>query len=125
MSQQIYSKADLFADGVLIAEATGITINHRPSLNAVNTINKGFAGVSPGTKSAEIQLESAVPRVGVDYDYTDAMNTNKLIEVVVFARGKKLKTKGFISDMSERYGVDQAASLSITLMCGPIAESTL
>lgn len=125
MALQDYTKADIFLNGVLIAEATGITVNHRPGKNPVNTMNKGFAGFSPGSASMEVQIESAVPRVGTDMDFVALAYGNTTVDIVFFGRSKKMKSKGQVTDASERYGTDQPASFSLTLVCSPPEESSL
>lgn len=125
MTLQVYSKGTLLVNGIVIAELLNFTVDHKSGNNAIHTVEKGFAGISPGSAGVEIKCESAVPRIGVDYDYADAQKNHALLDIVYFARSKKCKTKGFIMDFSETYGADKAASLSFTLMCAPVEESTV
>jgi hypothetical protein len=122
---QIYSKGSLLVSGILIAEMMSFSVDHKNGANPINTIEKGFAGMSPGSSTTEVKCETAVPRVGVDFDYTDALNNLTLLDIVIFCRGKKLKMKGFITDVSENYGEGKAAGLSFTIMGNKTEESTL
>lgn len=125
MALQDYTKATILLNGVVLIEATSISVDHKLGNQPINTIEKGFAGVSPGSSSVEIKIQSAVPRVGTDVDFTGIAQARTLCDVVLFARAKKGKTKGYIMDVSESYGADKPAEISCTLMCSPIEESTL
>lgn len=125
MALQTYSKGSLLLNGTLVAEMMTFSVDHKNGAQPIHTIEKGFAGMSPGSGSTEVKCESAVPRTGVNYDYTDALNTLAVLDIVIFCRGKKLKMKGFITDVSESYGVDKPAGLSFTIMGTPTEESTL
>jgi hypothetical protein len=125
MALQDYTKATILVNGVVLIEATSISVDHKLGNQPINTIEKGFAGISPGSSSIEVKIQSAVPRVGTDIDFTGLARARTLLDVVLFARAKKVKTKGYIMDVSESYGADKAAEISCTLMCAPPDESTL
>jgi len=125
MALQTYSKGTLLMSGIVLAELMNFTVDHKSGNNPIHTVEKGFAGISPGSASVEIKFESAVPKVGVDFDYLDAQKNQTILDIVYFARGKKCKTKGFIMETTEQYGADKPASFGGTLMCGPVEESTL
>ena len=125
MALQDYTKATILVNGVVLIEATSISVDHKLGTQPINTIEKGFAGISPGSSSIEVKIQSAVPRVGTDIDFTGLARARTLLDVVLFARAKKVKTKGYIMDVSESYGADKAAEISCTLMCAPPDESTL
>lgn len=124
-SLQIYERGALFANGALLMECQGITVNHDPKLNAINTMQRGFAGVSPGSEEATIDVTEALPRSGVDYDAISAMQGVEIVEMVLFAGAKKLKYKGFITKVGMTLGADRAAEYSFSMMAAPVEQSDL
>ncbi len=124
MAQKIYSKGAVFVDGNPIAEATNISARYSNNSNAVDTIEQGRSGRSPGAASSTVTITSAVPAAGVDMDYLKSLLNLTLVEVVVFARGKKIKMKGFFTEVEEEYGVG-SQTFRATIECGPPDESTL
>jgi hypothetical protein len=125
MALQHYEKCAFFIDGQLMSESTSVSVDSDPKLNAIETMQKGFSGVSPGSEMTQISVESAVPRIGFEYDFVGTMQAQAVVEFTFFAHGKKSTTKGFISKVGQKYGVNQAAAVSFEAMCEPLAESTL
>lgn len=124
-SLQLYERGALFADGALLVECQTITVNHDPKLNVINTMQKGFAGVSPGSEESTIDVAEALPRAGVDYDAISAMQGVEIVEMVLFAGAKKLKYKGFITKVGMSLGADRAAEFSFSLIASPVESSDL
>ena len=122
---QLYERGALFADGALLVECQNITVNHDPKLNVINTMQKGFAGVSPGSEEATIDVSSALPRAGVDYDAISAMQGVEIVEMVLFAAAKKFKYKGFITKVGMALGADRAAEFSFSMIAAPVESSDL
>jgi hypothetical protein len=122
---QIYERGALFADGQLLVECQSITVNLDPKLNEINTMQKGFAGVSPGSEMCTIDVAEALPRIGFDYDAISAMQGIDIVEMVLFAGAKKLKFKGFINKVGLNLGADRAAEFSFGLIAAPVETSDL
>ena len=125
MALQKYEKGALFVDSVLVAEATNVSLDHDPKLNAIETMQKGFAGASPGAEMTNVEFANAVPVAGLEIDFLSKMQGVKVVEVTLFAHGKKTTMKGFVSKCSQKYGVNQAAEFSVSMICAPADESTL
>lgn len=125
MALQLYDKPSFFVKGGLLSEAESLSMDHKSNATPINTMQKGFAGVSPGAAMVEAKVSSAVPRVGFEFDAIKASQNLDIIEVVMFRAGKKVKTKGFITDVGEVYGTGTAAKVDFTMMCEPVSESTL
>lgn len=122
---QLYERGALFADGQLLVECQTITVNHDPKLNVINTMQKGFAGVSPDSEEATIDVASAMPRAGVEYDAIAAMQGIEIVEMVLFAAAKKYKYKGFITKVGASLGADRSAEFSFSLIAAPVEVSDL
>ena len=125
MSLAIYSGAAFFVKGVMIAETTTVTVDHQSGNQDIITMGRGFAGVSPGAQRASVKFSNAVPRAGNDIDYIKSLQKVELLDVVLFARGKKLKSKGFLMSLSETYSAEKASEFSGEITCGPFEESGL
>lgn len=125
MPQQIYSKGSIFIKSVLIAEAQEIEVDYDNGASDVDTIEKGLAGASPGPLKSTIRLVSAVPAAGLDLDYVQSLVDLEIVDVVVFARGKKLKWEGTFRQAKESYGVSGPSKFDATLRCGPPDISVL
>lgn len=125
MALQHYSSAAIFVDGSLLSEASEVNIETNPALVEIMTMQKGFAGVSPGAEKTSISVTSAVPRVGFELDYLDKCQGVKVVEVTVFAHGKKTTCKGFLSNVKQTYGVNKEATVSFDFIGQPVEESTL
>jgi hypothetical protein len=125
MAFQAYEKGAIFAAGVMLAEALNFSLEHDSGLQPVHTMQKGFAGMSPGSPMTKGSVSSAVPRAGVDLAYLDKMTAGNPIDFVCYARGKKIKFKGYITNLKESYGADKSAELSFDFAGAPAEESTL
>lgn len=124
-SLQIYERGALFTDDQLLMECQSISVTFDPKLNEINTMQKGFAGVSPGSEMVSIDVSEALPRAGVDYDAITAMQGVEIVSMVLFAGAKKFKTKGFINNVKMSLGTDRAAEYSFTFIGAPIEQSDL
>lgn len=124
-SLQIYERGALFAGGALLVESQSISVDVDPGLNEIKTMQRGFAGVSPGSEMTKIDVSEALPRAGVDYDALSAIQGVEIVEMVLFAAAKKWKCKGFINSLKMSLGADKAAEYSFTFIGGPLEISTL
>jgi hypothetical protein len=124
-SLQIYERGALFADNQLLAECMNITVNLDAKLNPINTMQKGFAGVSPGSEESTIDVASALPRAGIEYDAIAAMQGVDIVEMVIFAGAKKFKFSGFITKTTLSLGADRAAEFSFSFIGAPVKTSDL
>lgn len=124
MALQTYDRGAIFAAGVMLAECTGFSVSHDSGNSPNLTMQKGFAGMTPGAQQTSISIESAAPRAGYDIDYLDKLANTEVVEVVYYGHGKKHVVNGYITKVDEKYGVGQASSASIEFMGGPVATST-
>lgn len=125
MALQVYEKAAVLIEGQLLSESTTVSVDSDPKLNEIYTMQKGFAGVSPGAEVTTIEVENTVPRIGFEYDYLASLQGVKVVEVTIFAHAKKTTCKGFLTKVSQKYGVNQAATVSFSFIGEPVNESTL
>jgi hypothetical protein len=118
MASEQYSNAAVYVRGALLLEATGITVTRRTNAQPQVTLAKGFAGMSPGAPTMEIQVTNALPAVGIEYDPGEIMQLLSTESITVFAGNGSLTATGFITEDSFKKAVNSEATLDFTMMCG-------
>lgn len=124
MALQLYSQAEVYINGAKLAEEAQVTISRRTNAQAVNTVAKGFAGVSPGAAVIEFKMTNAVPAATFEVNPGQFMGLSsggslQVVEITAFAAGQTLTTKGFIMDDNFSHAVNSEARLEFTAMCEP------
>jgi hypothetical protein len=108
---QLYSLLFGAINGTLLAEEQQIDVSRTANAQVVNTVAKGFAGVSPGAAMCEVDVKNAVPSGGFEIDF--GPNIAGLIPVsvqVLGPGGKALKSQAFVLSDTIRHGVNQEAT---------------
>ena len=123
-SLQTYEKGALFADGQLLAEVINFSVSIDSKAQEINTMQKGFAGMSPGSEMTQIEVTSAIPRAGVEYESLAKLQGLKVVEMVLFAGAKKSSTKGYITNVQMQFGADRASEVSFTFKGSPIEQTS-
>lgn len=119
MATQIYSGAAVYLNHGLLAENTDVSINFNGNHQRVNTLARGFAGLSKGASVTEISFTSAVPDDGFEVDPVPFVNNMEVVEVTIFAASSTLTLKGFVEQASLSKGVDNAMQLTFSFVGGP------
>lgn len=114
-----YAKFWVTYNGALITEEASLQFSHDPGLQRVDTVCKGFAGVSQGSASMGFTVDSKVPQAGfelVSLDQ-DALDAN-IIEIGIIhpGSGKQLMAKGFIMATNGGHAVNSEATISFTAL---------
>ena len=122
---QIYDRGAVFFGNQLLVEVQSVSVDVDPALNEINTMQKGFAGMSPGSEKVRIDISEALPRAGVDYDALANIQGIDVVDFVLFVGAKKFKTKGFITNLKMNLGVDRAAEYSFSFIGSPLEQSDL
>jgi len=114
-----YTRALITVNGNLLAEEASVTVTQNSGAQVVNTVAKGFAGVSPGAGNTEIDVDSAVPARGFEFDPTQPMYNNEPVEVgVTLSDGSTLTVKGFIMSQNFKHAVNSESMLSFKFQGG-------
>ncbi len=122
MALEIYTLAVAYLDGALLTEESGITVDRDARMQEVNTVAKGFAGMSPGSPIVRIDLENGVP--ARDFELNPGkffINPGdiQIVELTIFAASRSLTTKGFILKDNFRHAVNTEARLSFNFIGEP------
>lgn len=101
-----------------LAEAMSVSITHNPNNNRVYTMKKGLAGRSRGAYEAEISVENAVPKAGLEQDFIAHCIEDADVTISVLYAGKTYIYEGFIDSVDQSQATDAAATLSFTVVAG-------
>lgn len=99
--------------GNLLAEEQEIDFTRTANAQQVDTVVKGFAGLSPGSPMLEVDITNAMPQGGFEFDAGPYIASLTAVPVqVVGPGGKTMKGDAFIIQDQGRHGVNQQARYS-------------
>lgn len=119
---QLYSLLYLTVKGKLLTETGSLRINRDTKASEVNTLAKGFAGVTPGPGTTSLQVTNAVPFADFELNPGQYMSTYTPAEIGVLGPGgKQLTVDCFIlsDDLSAAAGSSTEQSFNLI---GPFAD---
>jgi hypothetical protein len=94
--------------GVLLAEEQEIDFSRTAYAQQVDTVIKGFAGMSPGSPMLEIDVNNAAPTGGFEFDAGPYIASLTVVPVqLIGPGGKVIKGDAFITHDNGRHGVNQ------------------
>jgi|GEM_PF-6460529 len=108
----------VFYQGSLLAEAKSVRISHQGNGSDVNTMHRGFAGLARGAFRSEVTVTSAVPKGGMEKDFTQAIIDQATVRVVVVRGGQRLGYAGKINTEESENSIESAAEHNFTLVAG-------
>lgn len=123
MSTQLYTLCEVYVDGSKLTEETSVKLSVTSKAQVVETVARGFAGLSPGAKMISISIENAAPSATLEYDPSAAVGELRVVELTLYASNKTLTSKGFITDYEFGHSVNSPSSLSLSFV-GEFAEWT-
>ena len=109
----IYTNAFVTLSNTILSQEASVSIRRTTGSQIVGTVPLGYAGESPGMAMCEIDVESAVPIAGFEYDPTTVMQGLIPVELGIIAAGKACKAKGFIIEDDFKHALNQEAKQSI------------
>jgi len=107
-----YTSVEGYIEGAKLAEAMSVTVGHASQAQVVETLARGFAGLSPGAPHMTISCANAVPADDFEYDPTTAIKLNTVVEFTIYAAGKSLTSKGFFLTCNFSGAVNSPSNLS-------------
>lgn len=100
-------------NGQLLAEEQELDFSRTAGAQAVDTVAKGFAGMSPGTPMLELDIHGAMPQGGFEFDAGPYIVSLTPVPVqIIGPGGKAMKGDAFITQDNGRHGVNQQARYS-------------
>lgn len=123
MASELYSQGLIFLDGILLAEAPDFEVSYNTNNQPVVTMAKGFSGITPGAGQADVTINEAIPRAGMELDFYKRAKERTPIKITGWRGSKKMQLEGFIMTIAEKHGVNSNASATITCACGEPTEA--
>jgi hypothetical protein len=110
---QLYTILLSVVGGNLLAEEQEIDWSRTSNAQTVDTVAKGFAGVSPGAPMLEVDIINAMPQGGFEFDAGPYILSLVPVPVqVIGPGGKVMRGDAFIMSDTGRHGVNQQARYS-------------
>ncbi len=115
---QVYGLLNVLVAGALLTEHTEATINRNSKSNPIETVAKGYAGESPGAASMELDVTSAVPEAGFEWNAQDWIEGLIPIEFGIVVAGQQCVFKGFVISDSIQSGVNKPSTYNFKVRAG-------
>lgn len=119
---QLYDQMYVSLDGKLLAENTSIGTELTGQQQEVETLVRGFAGISPGPDKRTISFENVIPISGMEFAIEQAyLNKAELsVRLQQGGSGRKYEGKGFVQPgIKIDSGVGKTTTLSFSMVCDP------
>ena len=101
--------------GVLLAEEQEIDFERTANAQQVDTVIKGFAGLSPGSPMLMVEVMNAAPQAGFEFDAGNYILSLGLVPVqIIGPGGKVMKGDAFIIKDNGKHGVNQQMRYSFS-----------
>lgn len=113
---QLYTQVYVTINGKLLLEHASMTLNRSSGAQPVNTVGRGFAGVSPGAPVSSITIENALPVAGFEFNAQDYLKELETVEIGLLAAGLAFTSEGFIMEDTLQHGVSSASGYSFQFM---------
>jgi hypothetical protein len=114
---QLYSILVGVVGGTVLAEEQEIDFKRTANAQVVDTVMKGFAGLSPGSPMLEVDINNAAPQGGFELDAGPFIISLGLVAVqVIGPGGKVMKGDAFIIEDNGRHGVNQQMRYSFRMI---------
>ena len=117
-----YGQMLILMDGILLVEAASCEVSNENKDQDVETLVKGFSGVTPSPDKTMIKVESFVPSTGFEVDLQAREKARKVTEislVMLGSSGQKLNSRGFVRNVSVKSGVGQNSTVSFDFVGEP------
>ncbi len=119
---QLYTLLYATLKGALITEAGSIEITRDLKASDVETLAKGWAGLTPGAAVCDLRIKNAVPSADFEIDAGKYMKAYEVAEICVLGPGgKQLVVDCFFLSDSLSSSVNNPTNLDFTLR-GPFAD---
>lgn len=110
MSTELYTQCYVTINGKLLLEHASVSISRSSGAQPVTTVGRGFAGMSIGAPSLEIDVTNAVPVAGYEFNAQDEIESLEVVEIGLLAAGLALTSKGFIISDSFKHAVNSEST---------------
>lgn len=107
---QLYSLIYLLADSALLSEEASVSFTRDAGNQVAKTVAKGWAGITPGVGSVQLDVTNMIPANGQEFDAGPYMASGTPIEMGLLCAGKQATFKGYIMGDSFKHSVGSEAA---------------
>ena len=119
---QLYDQMYAYINGKLLAENTSIGTELTGQQQEVDTLVRGFAGISPGPDKRTISFENVIPVSGMEVE-VEKYYLNKVeldVRLQQGGSGRKDEGEGCVQPgIKVDSGVGKTTTLSFSMVCDP------
>jgi hypothetical protein len=109
-----YDRVIVYIGGQLLAEEASVTMKFNSGLNKVQTVVKGFAGVSKGSEEVDISISSAIPTDGFEF-LPAALPQGTVINVAAYTGSKTYSADAIVMSYDVSHSVNDHAKISLEI----------
>ena len=109
---KIYTTANVYVNGSLLLEESGVVIDRVADSQSIYTLGRGYAGEASGAPMLELSVEEAIPSTDFELDPGRFMGTMQKVNFAISAGSKVLQFDGFIIADNFAHAVNTSAKLS-------------
>jgi hypothetical protein len=102
----------VYLNGAKMLEETSVKISRDTKAQVIETVARGFAGVSPGARMMTVSVEAAVPSADFEVNPGKFMTGLQVVELTIFAAGRTLTSKGFFLSDNFSHATNSPSGLS-------------
>lgn len=90
----LYARLDVLVNGVTQMELQNVKLTLDGGLIEVRTIQKGLAGYTESGGKANMQIGSAIPKGGLEFDFLSAVANHDKVDMELTIGGKSYQATG-------------------------------
>lgn len=111
--------AEVQFDNSTLAEATSLSITNTSNANPVTTMKGGLRGRSRGAPMANIQVDNAIPKAGMEVEFIEKCVQDADVTITHLFGDRRYIYDGWIDEVATTQGTDAPTSLSFTVTARP------
>jgi len=109
-----YDRVIVYINGQLMAEEASVTMKFASGLNKVQTVVKGFAGVSKGSEEVDISISAAIPSAGFEFMPVN-LPSGTVINVSCYTGSKTYSADAIVMSYDVSHAVNDHAKISLEI----------
>lgn len=119
MALQYYDRAFFYANGALLGECSGGSIEYQGDPIAVDTLTDDFKGITPVPKRAMVSVDSFAPATGLEFDAVAKWISGEFITIKMQmgGSGASMQADGVVMPPSISTSATDSTKLSFKVMC--------
>jgi hypothetical protein len=119
MALKYYDRGFVFADGQLLGECSGGSVEYSGDPIPVQTLSDDFSGITPVPKMAMVNVDSFIPATGFQFDAIKKFLEDKFITIKMQfgGNGLAMQADGVVMPPSITTSATDSSKLTFRVMC--------